>query len=331
MRASLLSCVVCCSLRSTLGYTLYPGLARHDRADRLRKAILEDEATLLAVHYQSDGPHRTAVNLTCMRPADHVRAEDGQELFNDELLALPLQPGRSCKDGTCTEDCCSRVFLRQFMNAEEVRDLRRYADTSMPPETQNELRHFLDLKAAAESVQVTGTPSDGFLLYLKLVERMRRALAHEYGLPLLRLSPKYFFLSRTIAPDDIEQLDVGELHTDECSVAAYHYSGICYLDTAGDAFTGGSLCFVDDGVRRQLAPVAGQAAVFSSGWENIHHVGPVLSGTRFAMPMFFTTQPGPEPLPETATLDGRTDAMWRLIREGAHEELLARWAELFES
>ena len=30
--------------------------------------------------------------------------------------------------------------------------------------------------------------------------------------------------------------------------------------------------------------------MFTSGWENVHYVDKVRSGTRFAMPVFFTTE-----------------------------------------
>ena len=41
-------------------------------------------------------------------------------------------------------------------------------------------------------------------------------------------------------------------------------------------------------------PVKGAAVIFSSGWENMHEVEPLISGTRYAVPCFFTTCPVPE-------------------------------------
>ena len=40
-----------------------------------------------------------------------------------------------------------------------------------------------------------------------------------------------------------------------------------------------------------MTPSIGSALIFSSGWENMHEVSPLLSGTRFAVPAFFRTQP----------------------------------------
>ena len=39
-----------------------------------------------------------------------------------------------------------------------------------------------------------------------------------------------------------------------------------------------------------LAPVRGRALLFSSGWENVHYVAPALSGERFAIATFWTTE-----------------------------------------
>ena len=43
-----------------------------------------------------------------------------------------------------------------------------------------------------------------------------------------------------------------------------------------------------------LHPTKGAAVIFSSGWENMHQVDKLTSGTRFAVPCFFTTEPVPE-------------------------------------
>lgn len=41
-------------------------------------------------------------------------------------------------------------------------------------------------------------------------------------------------------------------------------------------------------------PKRGAAVIFSSGWENMHEVEKITSGTRYAVPCFFTTCPVPE-------------------------------------
>jgi hypothetical protein len=41
----------------------------------------------------------------------------------------------------------------------------------------------------------------------------------------------------------------------------------------------------------RYGPTKGAAVIFSSGWENMHEVEQLTSGTRFAVPCFFTTEP----------------------------------------
>ena len=45
-------------------------------------------------------------NVTCMRPEEGAAAS---QLFDDELLRLPLRPGRACIGGACC-DACSRIL-----------------------------------------------------------------------------------------------------------------------------------------------------------------------------------------------------------------------------
>ena len=42
------------------------------------------------------------------------------------------------------------------------------------------------------------------------------------------------------------------------------------------------------------SPETSRTSIFSSGWENMHEVEKITSGTRYAVPCFFTTCPVPE-------------------------------------
>lgn len=314
-------------------------------AELLDAVCALDQQQLLSHHYAAadasrEPPHRTAVNVTCRQPAGGV---DGYYKYNDELLSLPTREGRLCAGGAC--GCsCSRVFLRAFASAAECAQLTRLADERLEPPTAPE-----GLKQDVHLSDVLGEGVEGGLLVLRLVERLRRAVSIEYGLPLRTLTPRFLFLNRISAPaeSDLETLDVGQLHADESSNGAYHYSCVLYLNEASDdTFDGGDLCFVagDDewasaGGRtprvRLLAPRVGQAALFSSGWENLHHVAPVIAGTRYVLPVFFTTQPPFEAVQQQRSAEERAAALGELAfgskRPAAEreEQLLALWATLF--
>lgn len=124
------------------------------------------------------------------------------------------------------------------------------------------------------------------------VERARRAIAYEYGLQLSMISPVQTFVSCFIG----EQNKQGGLHADESSFSCFHYSCVMYLSTQHEDFEGGTFAFndpsADEGDNRvltALSPTSGSAVIFSSGWENMHEVEPLISGTRFAVPVFFCT------------------------------------------
>ena len=245
---------------------------------RLLREVFDDDFARL-LHAQ-----KSVHNLTCMQPAV---AADERPLFGEELLAVPLQPGRACRDGECC-DACSRIFLPDFASHDECDAFISSINRVMVP-AANHPHHNLYLASSAASGDVRLT-----LTFLRMLERMRRFIAHEYGLDLARLRPRQTFISRITydAADESRQ----SLHADESSYGSFHYSCVLYLSTQGADFEGGSFTFNDpaDGagggrVLSPLAPSAGTAVVFSSGWENLHAVGKVTAGCRFAVPAFFTT------------------------------------------
>ena len=186
------------------------------------------------------------------------------------------------------------------------------------------------------------------LLFVRLIERMRRAIAHEYGLPLKSIKPRQTFLSRLSMPEPERQ----SLHVDESSFPSFHYSGVLYLSTQGVDFNGGGFAFIDSArdamhaplvgappAVTELSPRAGMAVTFSSGWENMHQVQPLESGCRHAIPAFFVTEPeesrgagGAEPRAGAMDDAACAEALWRLAlrpeSEDDYRSFLARWHEL---
>lgn len=102
----------------------------------------------------------------------------------------------------------------------------------------------------------------------------------------------------------------GPYHADESSNPTFHYSAVAFLSdggaenatteqadapgTAPSRFGGGELIFggpPGEGSGAVVVPRAGEAVLFSSGWEHPHHVAAVTRGTRLTIPMFFSTRP----------------------------------------
>jgi hypothetical protein len=101
-------------------------------------------------------------------------------------------------------------------------------------------------------------------------------------------------------------------HADHNNTAQYHYSGLLYMSTYGEDFTGGKLRFVRPDfslfdaeenvpgsypnlaaptaadVELEVEPRAGRVVVFTAGHENLHQVERLLSGERYVLSFWFT-------------------------------------------
>ena len=92
----------------------------------------------------------------------------------------------------------------------------------------------------------TGT----IIQFVRLIERVRRTMAHEYGLPLSTILPLQAYSRKYVAGTTQRGGGGGEgdfvtLHTDEATHAGYHYSCVIYLSTQGEDFEGGNFVFND--------------------------------------------------------------------------------------
>ena len=260
-------------------------------------------------HLLTREQHRT--NVTCMQPRDDGvggKARAMNYIFDDSSHKdLPLEEGRRCEDGQCC-DACSRNIFPTFALENEI-------DFNTFPEINSITFNELETVSAATIIQ-----------FVRLVERVRRTIAHEYGLDLSTILPLQAYSRKYVAGMQQQGGGGGEgdhvtLHTDEATHDGYHYSCVLYLSSSGIDFQGGAFVFNDPAANEEEAektareaenlpleeqirragrtltpinPMKGNAVIFSSGWENMHEVETITSGTRYAVPCFFTTCPVPE-------------------------------------
>ena len=166
------------------------------------------------------------INVTCMQPAP---GSSGAQLFDDELLALPLRPGRACLGGSCCDACSRVVFPALATHAECDALLQQLAN--LMPSVEEHPHHNLYLESCSASGHVRTT-----LTFMRLVERMRRAVAHEYGMDLACITPRQTFISRIADKDTTRH----SMHCDESSFDSFHYSAVLYLGSQGEHFGGGA-------------------------------------------------------------------------------------------
>ena len=139
----------------------------------LFERIVQLDYERLVASEAEDGARR-AVNITCMQPEV---GEHGHEVFQDELLRMPLRPGRRCTDGACS-CACSRVFRRHFASPEECAALVALATPLMPAVEESPLKIDLMFEEVVEAMRADKAGAAAVhLRLLRLVERITAARA----------------------------------------------------------------------------------------------------------------------------------------------------------
>lgn len=259
---------------------------------------------------------KQTTNVTCMQPDEAVGIESKAKRLNYIMddgchKDLPLAEGRRCEGGECCDKCSRNIF------------------PTFATDVECNLEKFPELSSLTFN-NLGKVRTSTILMFVRLIERVRRTIAQEYGLPLSLVLPLQAYSRKYVAGTTQKGGGGGEgdfviLHTDEATHSGYHYSCVLYLSTQGEDFEGGNFVFNDpvdegdksadiydednsDGADMSLAdairlvgrkltpfhPTKGAAVIFSSGWENMHEVETITSGTRYAVPCFFTTCPVPD-------------------------------------
>ena len=178
---------------------------------------------------------KLTTNLTCMQPelsGIEAAAHNINYVLDDSTMAeLPLVEGRKCQKGRCC-DACSRNVFPTFATPAET-DLETFPGLAQFT--------FNDLETVAAST---------ILQFVRLIERVRRAIAHEYGLPLAHVLSVQAYSRKYVAGTTQtggggSEGDSVTLHTDEETHGNYHYSSVIYLNTQGEDFEGGDFIFND--------------------------------------------------------------------------------------
>eukprot|EP00546_Thalassionema_frauenfeldii_P000966 CAMPEP_0178933366 /NCGR_PEP_ID=MMETSP0786-20121207/23220_1 /TAXON_ID=186022 /ORGANISM="Thalassionema frauenfeldii, Strain CCMP 1798" /LENGTH=562 /DNA_ID=CAMNT_0020610935 /DNA_START=37 /DNA_END=1725 /DNA_ORIENTATION=+ len=174
-------------------------------------------------------------NITCMKPAEEDldgAARRMNYVFDDgDHKNLPLTEGRRCEGGNCCDKCSRNIFPTFASEAES--SLETF------PELAKLTFNDLEKVSAATILQ-----------FVRLIERVRRTMAYEYGLPLKTLLPLQAYSRKYVAGTTQQGGGGGEgdfvtLHTDEATHEGYHYSCVIYLSTQGEDFEGGNFVFND--------------------------------------------------------------------------------------
>lgn len=212
-----------------------------DHAEANDKAIPASVPQMIHHIFEADLEHlltreKQTTNVTCMQPDDGTGIEGAARkmnyIFDDSAHKdLPLMQGRKCEDGNCCDKCSRNIFPTFASDKETSREI------------------FPELSTLTFN-GVEKVKSATILQFVRLVERVRRTIAHEYGLPLKTILPLQAYSRKYVAGTTQKGGGGGEgdfvtLHTDEATHSGYHYSCVLYLSTQGVDFEGGNFVFND--------------------------------------------------------------------------------------
>lgn len=212
-----------------------------DQAEAMDKALPSSVPRMLHFIFDADRRHllsreKITTNVTCMQPDDsggaEARASAMSYIFDDSTHKdLPLKEGRRCEGGHCCDKCSRNIFPTFAQDHES--DLNTFPEIASLT--------FNDLETVPASV---------IIQFVRLIERVRRTIAYEYGLPLKTILPLQAYSRKYVAGTTQKGGGGGEgdfvtLHTDEATHDGYHYSCVLYLSTQGQDFEGGNFVFND--------------------------------------------------------------------------------------
>jgi len=258
-------------------------------------------------------------SLQCLQPVDkHLALQQ----FDSSLAKLALKPGRVLSD--ILPEGCGLHSVDGVVSATEASTLIDHGRTvfdRQPSPKKGEKPSNVNRVDFSRSI-IYGT-REGHLLYIRLLERVRRIVASDLGIKLKRLKLSGGFVSKF----DSSYSDT-HYHCDESSYPTYHFSAVLYLNTIRQDFSGGTLTFArSDSTPLEVEPLAGRLVYFSSGWENQHKVNTVKAGERWSMPLFFEVSPSTAQVQQKAFQDNCVQPQ----TNAALAKCSPDWAQLFEA
>jgi hypothetical protein len=219
---------------------------------------------------------------------------------------------------------CDRVLQDNFLTTAEVEKLIDMAERGMAKAAGSKLGPtIMDVNSGWVLSSGQETPTsiyrDGALyakeeydFYRSVITRLKAQVELNYNLNTLYFTTPTFITREVGAPQWRPRTPHDEYwhpHVDKNNTDHYDYSGLVYLSTHEQDFTGGLLHFyhpssldcsyfmdpVDPSPCRvigdpelEVAPRAGRLITFGSGLENPHRVTPVKQGTRYVLSFWFT-------------------------------------------
>ena len=235
--------------------------------------------------------------LNCLRPVRRIEGLERHHCYDDALLSLKLKRGRACQQALCSRDRCGLHVLDGVITPLEADALIAHGRSVLELEDASADVPYVAIDFMRSSMNGS---AGGHLLRLRVAERLRRLAAHVFDLPLTHVGVAETLLALRRVPTHLSRAGVdspdghSQYHCDEALAPFFHFSSVVWLNRHGDVFEGGELMFLHNRTLPWLVvePDAGRAAIFSSGWENVHGIKPLRRGERWALSVILFVDDG---------------------------------------
>jgi len=196
--------------------------------------------------------------------------------------------GRKMWDNVTSKDDCNQAveYARQAMGMISGHDGNEWSKL-FPPDVP-------------EAALLLGP--DGFQHFNTIFERVHENVKSQFGPDLFPVNYLISWITgENQNPNHTQQLQSFDVerdldwiggtygpHVDVANQPDYDVSALLYLSTMGTDFEGGYFSFNDADADRFVEPTAGRLIAFPSGFDNMHHVRPVVSGERFVLSIWYS-------------------------------------------
>ena len=220
------------------------------------------------------------------------------------LIEKPCAADRDARCG----NLCGAKQVPDFISVDEVARMKRLvewalgpiADAPAGPALLDFNSGFVLPAGAARPGNLYANPVPEWVqadlqMVQRIVYRVAAELSETFNTSLYTSAPN--FLARIKGDPAWEPSTLHDeyfhAHVDKNNTGHYDYSGLIYLSTVDEDFTGGLFEWLDDAgnVQSTVAPRAGMLSMFTSSQENPHRLQRVETGERIALSLWFTCNP----------------------------------------
>jgi len=249
-----------------------------------------------------------------------ARSEFGGLTLPASELEAPWEDSVKCISGSYPEtvtgcspfDTCKRKVVDNFVGAEDLSTLLSMVRRGMAASPATGGPTIMDINSgflydnqglvniyeSHRGHEPIAFSAEEFEVYGALFDKVREHVISVHGLSDLWFTAPTF-VTRLVGNSSWKPKTAHDMywapHVDKDNTGHYDYSGLVYLSTHGEDFTGGEFKFYEDddftdpkGRAITVLPRSRRLITFSSGKENFHQVKPVVSGERFTFSMWFS-------------------------------------------